>query len=193
MIKPADSPTGQQVPVSPTPLRPSTGRNDSSDILTLEGTHYSIAPRFVPGGTASAPVSPSGSKGNVSFSPRITFHETWPSGEYDRRGEVATCNRLTPALAQQIKEELNTFKMVCCQGTWTNSLGMVLTICAGNGCACRVQDLYAFLLMSFRGVPESVTFKDIVLMQRSKVFEDSHLHLCAWLFINLDFSFLART
>jgi hypothetical protein len=40
------------------------------------------------------------------------FYDTWPSGEYDRRGEIATCNRLTPMLAQQIKEELNTFKMV---------------------------------------------------------------------------------
>lgn len=49
---------------------------------------------------------------NISFSPRIIFHDTWPSGEYDRRGEIATCNRLTPMLAQQIKEELNSFKMV---------------------------------------------------------------------------------
>jgi hypothetical protein len=49
---------------------------------------------------------------NISFSPRIQFHDTWPSGEYDRRGDIATCNRLTPMLAQQIKEELNTFKMV---------------------------------------------------------------------------------
>jgi hypothetical protein len=49
---------------------------------------------------------------NISFSPRIQFHDTWPSGEYDRRGEIATCNRLTPTLAQAIKEELNTFKMV---------------------------------------------------------------------------------
>lgn len=49
---------------------------------------------------------------NISFSPRIQFHDTWPSGEYDRRGEIATCNRLTPMLAQQIKEELNSFKMV---------------------------------------------------------------------------------
>lgn len=48
----------------------------------------------------------------IVFSPRIQFHETWPSGEYDRRGEAATCNRLTPLLAQQIKEELNSFKMV---------------------------------------------------------------------------------
>ncbi|KAK5091368.1 bud neck involved protein [Lithohypha guttulata] len=48
---------------------------------------------------------------NIHFSPRIQFHDTWPSGEYDRRGEIATCNRLTPMLAQQIKEELNSFKM----------------------------------------------------------------------------------
>ncbi|GKT44057.1 protein BNI4 [Colletotrichum spaethianum] len=62
----------------------------------------------------SAPGTPSGSaKRNATFSPRIIFHDTWPSGEYDRRGDIATCNRLTPMLAQQIKEELNTFKMVC--------------------------------------------------------------------------------
>lgn len=49
---------------------------------------------------------------NISFSPRIQFHDVWSATEYDRRGDVATCNRLTPLLAQQIKEELNTFKMV---------------------------------------------------------------------------------
>jgi hypothetical protein len=63
--------------------------------------------------TKSAPGTPqAGTKRNATFSPRIIFHDTWPPQEYDRRGEVATCNRLTPMLAQQIKEELNTFKMV---------------------------------------------------------------------------------
>ncbi|KAI0969228.1 hypothetical protein F4678DRAFT_481241 [Xylaria arbuscula] len=62
--------------------------------------------------TKSAPGTPqAGHKRNATFSPRIVFHDTWPSGEYDRRGEIATCNRLTPMLAQQIKEELNSFKM----------------------------------------------------------------------------------
>ncbi|KAI1427039.1 hypothetical protein F5Y12DRAFT_783601 [Xylaria sp. FL1777] len=62
--------------------------------------------------TKSAPGTPqAGQKRNATFSPRIVFHDTWPSGEYDRRGEIATCNRLTPMLAQQIKEELNSFKM----------------------------------------------------------------------------------
>ena len=63
--------------------------------------------------TKSAPGTPQGSmKRSATFSPRIAFYETWPSQEYDRRGEIATCNRLTPVLAQQIKEELNSFKMV---------------------------------------------------------------------------------
>lgn len=56
--------------------------------------------------------SPPSAPKSLVFSPRIQLHETWTSGEYDRRGEIATCNRLTPLLAQQIKEELNNFKMV---------------------------------------------------------------------------------
>ncbi|KTW32722.1 uncharacterized protein T551_00207 [Pneumocystis jirovecii RU7] len=48
---------------------------------------------------------------SLSFSPKITIYDTWPSFEYDRRGEIATCNRLTPILAQRIKEELNTYKL----------------------------------------------------------------------------------
>ncbi|KAF2218472.1 hypothetical protein BDZ85DRAFT_286301 [Elsinoe ampelina] len=60
--------------------------------------------------TRSMPATPQSSR-NISFSPRIQFHDAWSSTEYDRRGEIATCNRLTPMLAQQIKEELNTFKM----------------------------------------------------------------------------------
>lgn len=62
----------------------------------------------------SAPGTPQGSKRSATFSPRIIFHDTWPPQEYDRRGDIATCNRLTPLLAQQIKEELNSFKMVRC-------------------------------------------------------------------------------
>lgn len=62
--------------------------------------------------TRSMPSTPQSSR-NISFSPRLQFHDVWSSTEYDRRGEIATCNRLTPMLAQQIKEELNTFKMVC--------------------------------------------------------------------------------
>ncbi|KDN45070.1 hypothetical protein K437DRAFT_125360 [Tilletiaria anomala UBC 951] len=47
----------------------------------------------------------------LTFAETHVYHSTWPSHVYDRRGELATCNRLTPLLAQRIKEELNTFKM----------------------------------------------------------------------------------
>lgn len=51
-------------------------------------------------------------KHHTSFSPRLVFYDTWTPEEYDRRGEIATCNLLTPKLAQQIKDEINTFKLV---------------------------------------------------------------------------------
>lgn len=50
-------------------------------------------------------------KRNISFAHNLSVHTTWPGSVYDRRGEPATCNRLTPQLAQRIKEELNTYKM----------------------------------------------------------------------------------
>ncbi|KAG5358644.1 Protein BNI4 [Yarrowia sp. B02] len=77
-----------------------------------DGSRASASPT-----TANYPVvhapSPVGHvrKGNVSFSSRIVIYDTWDSDDYDRRTEPATCNRLTPLLAQQIKEELNNFKM----------------------------------------------------------------------------------
>lgn len=69
--------------------------------------------RFASSEAKSVPGTPrSNAARNISFSPRIQFHDTYASDFYDRRGEIATCNRLTPMLAQQIKEELNSFKMV---------------------------------------------------------------------------------
>jgi len=62
----------------------------------------------------TAPATPTGRttpRRGIQFSPRLEVHETWHSAEYDRRGEPATCNRLTAQLAQMIKEELNAFKM----------------------------------------------------------------------------------
>lgn len=82
----------------------------------------------------SLPVTPRGtaSARNITFSPRISFHDVWSSTEYDRRGEVATCNRLTPLLAQQIKEELNTFKMVCLFPFPSSALDLRLTQCTNR-------------------------------------------------------------
>ncbi|KAG4303159.1 hypothetical protein PCANB_000453 [Pneumocystis canis] len=65
----------------------------------------------VPNTLSSAETSFARNTKSLSFSPKITIYDTWPSFEYDRRGEIATCNRLTPVLAQRIKEELNTYKL----------------------------------------------------------------------------------
>ncbi|WEW54621.1 bud neck involved protein [Emydomyces testavorans] len=116
VIRPSDS----HFLESPRSSAPSTPRDDRprsghrrTDSVMLEGEDYFLPDgRFCAARANSAPVTPQNSAKNISFSPRIQFHDTWPSGEYDRRGDIATCNRLTPLLAQQIKEELNTFKMV---------------------------------------------------------------------------------
>lgn len=47
----------------------------------------------------------------LAFATNLSVYDTFPSSVYDRRSEPATWSRLTPALAQRIKEELNSYKM----------------------------------------------------------------------------------
>jgi hypothetical protein len=107
---------------SPRSSAPSTPNDDPprsghrrTDSITIEGNehddYFTSVTRYASIDSKSANPLAHAMR-NISFSPRIQFHDTWPSQEYDRRGDIATCNRLTPMLAQQIKEELNTFKMV---------------------------------------------------------------------------------
>ncbi|KAK3947575.1 hypothetical protein QBC32DRAFT_81280 [Pseudoneurospora amorphoporcata] len=98
---------------SPNSTAPSTPNNeDRAGQVPIGNEDYFVTALRLRQDTKSAPGTPQGSmKRSATFSPRIAFYETWPSQEYDRRGEIATCNRLTPVLAQQIKEELNSFKM----------------------------------------------------------------------------------
>ncbi|KAK3082213.1 hypothetical protein LTS18_010630 [Coniosporium uncinatum] len=90
---------------SPNPSEPTTPADDYRS-----AQDYFNASRLTSGSTRSLPNTPHLNR-NISFSPRIMFHDAWSASDYDRRGDIATCNRLTPMLAQQIKEELNTFKM----------------------------------------------------------------------------------
>ncbi|KAI8950904.1 hypothetical protein F4801DRAFT_316552 [Xylaria longipes] len=104
----SDSPNSS-APSTPTDDVQSHQRNGS---VAIGNEDYFMSALRLRQDTRSAPATPqAGHKRNATFSPRIVFYDTWPSGEYDRRGEIATCNRLTPMLAQQIKEELNNFKM----------------------------------------------------------------------------------
>lgn len=102
-------------PISSAPSTPNeeTYAHKRSGSVAIGSEDYFVSALRLRQDTKSAPATPHGTlKRNATFSPRLIFHDTWPSGEYDRRGEIATCNRLTPMLAQQIKEELNSFKMV---------------------------------------------------------------------------------
>lgn len=105
---------------SPASSAPSTPNDDMqghkrTGSVAIGGEDYFVSALRLRNGSRSGSSTPQGSmKRCTTFSPRIVFYDTWPSQEYDRRGEVATCNRLTPMLAQQIKEELNSFKMVGC-------------------------------------------------------------------------------
>ena len=110
-----DSPTSSE-PSTPSDGAPPRSGHRRTDSMTIEGNdsdYFSSITQFAAFDAPGVSLSPHGSiVRNISFSARIQFHDTWPSMEYYRRGDIATCNRLTPMLAQQIKEELNTFKMV---------------------------------------------------------------------------------
>ncbi|KAF2843829.1 hypothetical protein M501DRAFT_926771 [Patellaria atrata CBS 101060] len=116
VIRPADHKAPDlglpQIPhVSDTPNSsgPTTPADDNR--VNIGGEDYFVGVPKFSSSTKSLPNTPQGGSRNISFSPRIMFHDAWSSSEYDRRGDIATCNRLTPMLAQQIKEELNSFKM----------------------------------------------------------------------------------
>lgn len=47
----------------------------------------------------------------ITFAATLSIYDTFSATTYDRRSEPSTANRLTPALAQRIKEELNSYKM----------------------------------------------------------------------------------
>ncbi|GAA5974933.1 hypothetical protein JCM11641_006768 [Rhodosporidiobolus odoratus] len=77
------------------------GLNASAPVLNHFASQPSIRSASAPGATGR----------RINFAANLSVHTTWPAAIYDRRAEPATCNRLTPALAQSIKEELNSFKM----------------------------------------------------------------------------------
>ena len=146
-IRPSDGvPHVLDSPASSMPSTPKEGSTRSASFRDTANNDYFSQPRIASmTNTRSMPATPTGGKG-ITFSPRIQFHDAWSASDYDRRGDIATCNRLTPILAQQIKEELNTFKMVrylvpLHTSTHANSP-------AGNGSPRTEQASHALLLMT---------------------------------------------
>ncbi|ORY13852.1 hypothetical protein BCR34DRAFT_480422 [Clohesyomyces aquaticus] len=110
IVRPADASHSADSPKSSAPSTPNDEHARAAHVHINGEDYFARGPRLPNHSTRSLPNTPHGSR-NISFSPRIQFHDAWSSSEYDRRGDIATCNRLTPMLAQQIKEELNSFKM----------------------------------------------------------------------------------
>ncbi|CAE6459446.1 unnamed protein product [Rhizoctonia solani] len=75
--------------------------NSSAPVLSSIGNAPTMAQR-----SATAP-----GRRRLTFATNLSVYDTFAPTTYDRRSEPATCNRLTPALAQRIKEELNSYKM----------------------------------------------------------------------------------
>ncbi|KAI0075923.1 hypothetical protein K474DRAFT_1676021 [Panus rudis PR-1116 ss-1] len=76
--------------------------NSSAPALS---TMFSSNPPTLSHRSATAPAK------RLAFATNLSVYDTFPANVYDRRSEPATWSRLTPALAQRIKEELNSYKM----------------------------------------------------------------------------------
>src|ERR1700691_5796989 len=99
IIRPSDNKTPNfqlpQIPHvndSPNSSAPSTPSDEQqghrrTGSVTLGGEDYFMSALRFRGDSKSVPGTPQGSvsKRSATFSPRIQFHDTWPSGEYDRR------------------------------------------------------------------------------------------------------------
>lgn len=140
VLKPVDIAPSTGVPRS----NPGTPKHENGHIRNDD--YFGKPPRIHNGSTRSLPTTPQGGLRNISFSPRIQFHDAWSPQDYDRRGDIATCNRLTPMLAQQIKEELNSFKMVRLTFTRLSKI-FQLTESIGDGSPRTLQTPHPFLLM----------------------------------------------
>jgi hypothetical protein len=105
------SPVGSRQEATPTDMPGTPEEQQHAD--NMERDYFIATARFANSSTRSLPDRPGhASIRSISWNPKVSFHDVHSPNEYDRRGDIATCNRLTPVLAQQIKEELNSFKMV---------------------------------------------------------------------------------
>lgn len=88
---------------SPTPERGLFSHPNSS--APALSTMFASNPPMLTHRSATTPAK------RLAFASNLSVYDTFPPSVYDRRSEPATWSRLTPALAQRIKEELNSYKM----------------------------------------------------------------------------------
>jgi len=121
-----DSPLQLEMPMTPEPesMVTPTEKTFSVTVAPPPPAPVEKAPIFshlnssAPALSSLSPAAPTLSHRSATTPPkRLTFannlsvYDTFSPAMYDRRSEPATWSRLTPALAQRIKEELNSYKM----------------------------------------------------------------------------------
>jgi hypothetical protein len=79
--------------------------NSSAPALSTIGSSSTKSPPTLTHRSHTAPLK------QLTFATNLSVYDTFSSNVYDRRSEPATWSRLTPVLAQRIKEELNSYKM----------------------------------------------------------------------------------
>jgi len=79
--------------------------NHSNSSAPALSTVFTNGPPTLQHRSATAPAK------RLAFAQNLSVYDTFSASVYDRRSEPATWSRLTPALAQRIKEELNSYKM----------------------------------------------------------------------------------
>lgn len=98
--------SGRSSPINPTEKSAAVfshpNFNSSAPTLSLLGHP---APPALTHRSATTPAK------RLVFANNLSVYDTFSANMYDRRSEPATWSRLTPALAQRIKEELNSYKM----------------------------------------------------------------------------------
>ena len=123
-----DSPRSTS-PNPPTNENTSKTTHRRTNSVQLEGDDYlvSLQNYAAHGEIKTNAESPRNLLRNISFSPRIIFHDTWPSGEYDRRGEIATCNRplLWPKSAQIVQLSCSRYSCFC-HSAWSICTGKIV-------------------------------------------------------------------
>lgn len=90
---------------NPSPQAEKTIFSHSNSSAPVLSAAFSSNPPTLAHRSATAPVK------RLTFASNLSVYDTFPPSVYDRRSEPATWSRLTPALAQRIKEELNSYKM----------------------------------------------------------------------------------
>ncbi|KAF7306242.1 hypothetical protein MIND_00414800 [Mycena indigotica] len=103
--QPPPTPPSPQAPQpAPASLYQHPALNSSAPALTTLNFGLSASSSVPRAATAPA-------KKHLAFASNLSVYDTFSASTYDRRSEPATWSRLTPQLAQRIKEELNSYKM----------------------------------------------------------------------------------